>query len=214
MSFFGKHFIEQAVHWHPESTMARLILENFDHFVALGPAFHRGCGSYMMDGQTYAYQLATLKKQEALGRVGAVSTHVLEVGVYLGHSLLLLLISNPTLRITCIDNDDTFAPRAVEYLNKHFNNRVTFYLGNGADVLATLPLATYDCIHIDADHNDAAVRQQFTLSKPLATPKAFVVFDDYEAVQSVIDGFINTRVLEKIELPGCLWTNIVTQLRE
>lgn len=211
---YGREDIERAVAWHPESTTAKLILDAFDHFIALGPRFHPGWGSYMFDGQTYRYHLETLKKQEALVRVGSVSTHVLEIGVYLGHSLLLLLLSNPMLRITCIDNDARFSPRAVAYLNAHFGNRITFHLGTAAEILPTLPLATYDCIHIDADHYDDAVRQQFTLAKPLATPRAFVVFDDYEAVRSVIDSLIESKVLDQLELPGCLWTNIVTQLRE
>jgi len=211
---YGREDLERAVVWHPECSTAKLILAAFEHFIALGPSFHPGWGSYLFDGQTYRYHLETLKKQEALVRAGAVSTHVLEVGVYLGHSLLLLLLSNPTLRITCIDNDARFAPRAVAYLNAHFGNRVTFHLGSAADVLPTLPLATYDCIHIDADHYDDADRQQFTLAKPLATPRALVVFDDYEAVHTVIDSLLETAVLERLELPGCLWTNIVTQLCE
>lgn len=207
---YGKESLETAIRWHPESTTARLILDAFHHFVALGPSFHRGCGSYMMDGQTYSYHLATLKKQEALVRVGKLSSHVLEVGVYLGHSLLLLLLSNPTLQITCIDNDLQFAPRAVAYLNAHFGNRVTFIYGSARDILPTLPRGTFDCIHIDADHYPDAVREQFTLSVPLATPRAFVVFDDYEAVQSTIDSL----PVDQLDCPGCLWTNIVTQLRE
>lgn len=211
---YGKDSIAEAVRWHPESCAAKLILDNFDEFIALGPDFHLGWGSYMFDGQTYRYHRDTLKKQEALVRVGAVSRHVLEIGVYLGHSLLLLLISNPTLKITCIDNDAKFAPRAVAYLNGRFGNRITFHLGNAADILPSLPQRTYDCIHIDADHTDDAVRQQFELSKQLATPRAFFVFDDYEAVKPVIDNLIATHVLDQLELPGCIWTNIVTQLCE
>jgi len=33
-------------------------------------------------------------------------------------------------------------------------------------------------------------------------------------VHTVIDSLLETNVLERLELPGCLWTNIVTQLRE
>ncbi len=211
---YGREDLERAVAWHPECTTAKLLLGAFNHFIALGPNFHPGWGSYLFDGQTYRYHLETLKKQEALVRAGTVSTHVLEVGVYLGHSLLLLLLSNPTLKITCIDNDARFSPRAVAYLNAHFGDRITFHLGSAAEILPTLPPATYDCIHIDADHYDDAVRQQFALAKPLATPRAMVVFDDYEAVHTVIDSLLETNVLERLELPGCLWTNIVTQLRE
>lgn len=211
---YGKPVLAQAVLWHPESVAARAMLDGFHHFIALAGGFHTGWGSYMFDGQRYAYQIETLKKQEALFRAGVSSTHVLEIGVYVGHSLLILLLSNPTLRITCVDNDARFAPRAVEYLNSQFGNRIDFHLGDAADVLPRLEARSYDCVHIDADHNIEAVRQQFALSKPLAAPRAYVVFDDYEAVQPLIDGWIARGELDLIEKPGCLWTNIVTQLRE
>jgi hypothetical protein len=110
--------------------IGQVLLENFHHFVglytAVGKTFHRGCGSYMFDGQIYSYMPQLSKKQQELFNVGKTSTRVLEVGVYLGHSLLILLLSNPTLHITCIDNDPAFSPAAVEYLNKHFGHRITF----------------------------------------------------------------------------------------
>jgi predicted O-methyltransferase YrrM len=153
-----------------------------------------------------------LKKQEALFKVGQKASHLLEIGVYLGHSLLILLVSNPTLRITCIDNDARYSPKAVEYLNQHFGNRITFHLGDASEVLKTLPSDEYDAIHIDADHTHEAVRSHFIHSLPLAKKNALIVFDDYEATQSLIDKFIADKVLTIVDLPRCLWTNIVTQL--
>ena len=196
-----------------DSDMVKCLLYNFHHFIALGPGFHRGCGSYLIDGQRYAYQADTLKKQEALFRVGKSSSRVLEVGVYLGHSLLLLLLSNPTLEIVCIDNDPTFSPAAVEYLNRHFGNRIKFYLGNSQDVLTRESLGQFDCIHIDADHREDAVSREFTLARPLAKADAYFVFDDYEALKSLIDGYISSEQLYHIDTPWCLWTNIITRLK-
>jgi len=209
---YGRELLEKAVEWHPESRAARVLLENFHHFVALGPSFHHGCGSYMMNGQDYTYQLETLRKQEALFHVGERARHVLEVGVYLGHSLLILLCSNPDLRVTCIDNDPQFSPSAVEYLNLHFGNRVTFILGDAIATLETLPAKTFDTIHIDADHLPPAVSAQFYRSIPLAKPGATIVFDDYEATKELIDSWISRGILTHVTTPWCLWTNIVTQL--
>ena len=207
---FGYSLLEQKA---PESEMARTLLYNFHHFIALGPGFHRGCGSYLIDGQRYAYQAETFKKQEALFQVGKASTRVLEIGVYLGHSLLLLLLANPNLEITCIDNDSKFSPSAVQYLNKHFGNRIRFYLGDSTDVLSREKLGQFDCIHIDADHREDAVANEFALSRPLASPGAFFVFDDYEALRPLIDGYISSGVLFHVDTPWSLWTNIVTRLR-
>jgi O-methyltransferase len=206
---YGRSILESL----PKTEYTQLLLENFHHFVALGPGFHGGCGSYMFDGRRYVYQAETLKKQEALFEVGKKSTRVLEVGVYLGHSLLILLLSNPTLKIVCIDNDPQFSPRAVEYLNKHFDNRIEFHLGDSVTVLSRpTRLGLFDCIHIDADHQEAPVRREFELTKPLAKSNAYFVFDDYEALQRLIDGWIQSGELLRVETPYCLWTNIITRL--
>ena len=140
------------------------------------------------------------------------ATNALEIGVYLGHSLLIMLIANPTLQITCIDNEDQFARKAVDYLNRHFDNRITFLHADALKGMDTLADDTFDFVHIDADHYDEAVKNQFNASVRLAKLGATVVFDDYEAVRNTIDGFIRQGFLKHIITPGCLWTNCVTQL--
>lgn len=213
---YGRDRLSQAVKWHPESLTAKILHANFHHFIQLYDAVGRkhihGWGSYLFNGLEYSYQLETLKKQEALFRVGQNATHLLEIGVYLGHSLLILLLSNPILRITCIDNDARYSPNAVEYLNRYFGNRITFHLGDATEILNTLPHNEYDAIHIDADHTHEAVRSHFVHSVPLAKKNAYIVFDDYEATQDLIDQFVNNKTLTMIEVPRCLWTNIVTKL--
>lgn len=211
MTDYGRSVLESAVKEHG-SLPAKVLLDNFHHFIGLNKGFHYGCGSYLFNGQSYVYDRSMLKKQEQLFLTGQRCSNILEIGVYLGHSLLILLLSNPTLKIVCIDNDPTFSPRAVEYLNKHFGNRITFHLGNAEDILSTQELGTFDCIHIDADHNEHAVSKQFVLSKKFAEPGATYVFDDYEAVRSLIDGWISNGTLEHIFTPWCNWTNIITRL--
>jgi len=38
------------------------------------------------------------------------------------------------------------------------------------------------------------------------------VFDDYEAVRSLIDSWIRSGILLHINTPWCLWTNTITRL--
>jgi hypothetical protein len=213
---FGREILERAVSHHPESIPAKKILDNFHHFEALhgvleGKWIH-GWGSYLFNGQTYTYQRDTLKKQEALFRVGQASTHILEVGVYVGHSLLILLISNPDLKITCIDIDGRYSPKVVDYLNTHFGNRITFHLGDAVTIMKTMDTDSFDAIHIDADHVIPAVTAQFSEATRLAKIGSYVVFDDYEALRQAIDSWISNKQLQHVETPWCLWTNIVTVL--
>ena len=213
---FGREYLDDIVTRHPDSFPAVALLEHFSYFeglyTAVGGRWHNGWGSYLFNGQKYEYQPETLRKQEELYRYAMTATHALEIGVYLGHSLLIMLIANPNLKITCIDNDDQFARPAVEYLNRCFNNRITFIHDDAIKGIATLPDNTFDFVHIDADHYDEAVNNQFNASIRVAKLGATVVFDDYEAVQKTIDGFISQGFLQHLVTPGCLWTNCVTRL--
>jgi predicted O-methyltransferase YrrM len=214
---FGKSILQNVLHIHPDSYPSRKLLENFHHFEniykVLDGKFEYGWGSYLFNGTKYKYMRELLTKQEALYQVGEKSNSCLEIGVYLGHSLLILLLSNPNLKITCVDNDPRFAPKVVEYLNANFNNRITFYLGDAVEVVNGLSdNDKFDFIHIDADHNEPAVNAQFLASKRLAKDDAFIVFDDYEAVRKLIDGWISGGILKHVRTPWCLWTNIVTKL--
>ena len=217
MNDFGKNILEDVVNKHPDSYPSVKLLENFHHFIglfnALDGKFNHGWGSYLFDGNTYRYNREMLTKQEALYQAGEKSNNILEVGVYLGHSLLILLLSNPNLKITCVDNDNRFSPKVVDYLNKEFNNRVTFHLGDATSVINSLqPENKFDFVHIDADHNNDAVLKQFYASRKVSTDDAYFVFDDYEATRGAIEHLIRTNVIEKLVLPMCLWTNIVTKL--
>jgi hypothetical protein len=196
--------------------MVKILYENFYHFIKidkiLNGNFSYGCGSYLFDGREYKYNSDMFKKQDALFKIGKLSTRALEVGVYLGHSLLILLLSNPDLIIDCIDNDSRFSPIVVDYLNSNFNNRVKFYLGNANETLEKMT-EKYDLIHIDADHNEEAVAKQFELSLKCCAKNAYIVFDDYFDNPNCINNWISNDIIELIYLPNCKWTNIVTKLK-
>jgi hypothetical protein len=213
---FGKEILEAVVRRHPDSFPAIKLLDNFHHFealfFALGGQWQPGWGSYLFDGQSYSYQEETLRKQEELYRYSMCAKNALEIGVYVGHSLLLMLLANPDLKITCIDNDDKFAKKAVIYLNEQFNNRITFIHDDALKALETLSADEFDLIHIDADHNDEAVLAQFHASCRVAKKNATVIFDDYDAVGKTIDGLLSANVLQHVKTPECLWRNCVTRL--
>lgn len=213
---FNREALEQIVRVHPDSFPARKLLENFAFFEGIHEALNGkwiyGWGSYLFDGVSYDYNPRCLKKQEELYRYSMTATHAVEVGVYVGHSLLLMLLANPSLTITAIDCDDTYAGPVVAYLNRHFQNRVTFLKGDAVEIMRTLPPKSFDLVHIDADHNDAAVHAQFHESTRIATDNATYVFDDYDAVSATInnlvyDGYIRIKVI-----PDCLWRNCVATL--
>ena len=213
---FNRRALEDIVRVHPNSFPSKALLDNFHHFEGLHDALHgrwvQGWGSYLFDGDTYAYEPRCVRKQEELYRYSMTANHALELGVYVGHSLLLMLVANPNLKITAVDCDDTYAGPAVRYLNRHFDNRITFVKGDAVAAMKTLLLDTYDLIHIDADHNDAAVTAQFKESLRLATTGATYIFDDYDAIERVVTDLVSAGTLEISALPMCLWRNCVAKL--
>lgn len=213
---FNREALEKIVEVHPDSFPSRQLLENFHHFQGLydclGGRWVHGWGSYLFDGLTYAYEPRMVRKQEELYRYAMTATHALELGVYVGHSLLIMLIANPKLRVTAVDVDSQYAGPAVEYLNRHFGDRVRFFQGDAVQVMEALELSSFDLLHIDADHYDAAALAQFQQSLRLAKPRAIYVFDDYDAVQGTVELLVQRGLLEVRIIPNCAWRNCVAQL--
>ena len=213
---FNREALEEIVRRHPDSFPAQALLNGFHHFEGLHDVLHGrwvpGWGSYLFNGETYAYEPRCLKKQEELYTYSMTAKNAIELGVYLGHSLLLMLMANPALKITAIDCDETYAGPAVRYLNEHFGNRITFLKGDAVEVMKTLQSGAYDLLHIDADHNDAAVKAQFNESLRLATAGATYVFDDFDAIARTVGDLVQGGILEIKALPSCLWRNCVAML--
>ncbi len=124
---------------------SKILLESENHFNALyevcGNKFLNGCGSYLIDGQSYNYYIELYDKQKFLFEKikQRKNLNVLEIGTYMGHSLLIMLLANKELCATCIDIDDTFSRPAVNYLSKTFpKSNLEFIKGNSLDVFKKL----------------------------------------------------------------------------
>lgn len=150
-------------------------------------SFWNGCGSYLFDGHQYKYDDRMLDKQIALFNLAKNATNALELGVYMGHSLLIMLMANPSIKLTAIDISDRFTRPAITVLEEHFKTNISFIHAANLDALRSLN-GTFDLIHIDGDHRPDIVEQEFVASKRLAIPgKTVFVFDDFDAVKASVD---------------------------
>lgn len=85
------------------------------------------------------WQYETLKKREALHDVSIRYQSVLQIGKPLYHSLLIMIMTNPSLHITMItDMVDMEDISTINYLNTHFNHRILYLPGKSKDVLISL----------------------------------------------------------------------------
>jgi len=186
----------------------------YEIYQECGNTFIQGCGSYFFDGQTYNYCDLMYEKQELLYNSVKNVNNVLEIGTYMGHSLLIMLLSNPELKITCIDIDDTFTRPAVTVLNKYFNNAITFIHSDSLNALQNMN-QTFDFFHIDGHHDNNYISNEFVYIRKLnSNPDVLkVIFDDQECLLS-LQNSINycCNVIKKI-VPNCRWNNVYYEIK-
>jgi hypothetical protein len=187
----------------------------YEIYEACGNKFEQGCGSYLIDGRSYRYHDETYQKQELLFHSVKDAKNVLEIGTYMGHSLLIMLLSNPNLKITCIDISDEFTLPAVNILNKHFNNAIRFIKSDSLSALSTLE-EKFDFFHIDGNHDNDYISNEFNLVKKLndRTDNILRVLFDDQLCLPILQQEIEKhyKVLKKI-IPYCIWSNVYFEIQ-
>ena len=195
------------------------LLENkhifYEIYDACGNTFSEGCGSYLIDGQTYSYFDSMYEKQELLFKSVKNVKNVLEIGVYVGHSLLIMLLSNPQLKITCIDIEDRLALPAVNVLNKYFNNAITFIHSDSLSALKKME-KKFDFFHIDGHHDNDYITNEFNLVQKLNNRSDNVlriIFDDQIALLKLQDDIhAKHNIINKIT-PNCIYNNVYFEIQ-
>ena len=187
----------------------------YEIYEACGNRFWQNCGSYLIDGQQYKYCDVMYEKQELLYNSVKDATSVLEIGTYMGHSLLIMLLSNPDLKITCIDISDEFTLPAITVLNKYFNNSITFIHSDSLSALNAME-DKFDYFHIDGHHDNDYINNEFLLITKMNNRLdnvLKVMFDDQECLPHVQNDIVRKyNVINKI-IPNCKWNNIYFEIQ-
>jgi hypothetical protein len=154
------------------------------------------------------------EKQELLFKSVKDAENVLEIGTYIGHSLLIMLLSNPQLKITCIDIDNRFTEPAVKVLNKYFNNVITFIHSDSLTALKSLN-QRFDFFHIDGHHSNDYISNEFTLIQPLnnRTDILRIIFDDQVCMVDLQNKIGRNYVIIKKVIPECNWNNVYYEIK-
>tara|TARA_A100001015_G_scaffold33276_1_gene36911 strand:+ start:1829 stop:2602 length:774 start_codon:yes stop_codon:yes gene_type:complete len=125
-------------------------------------SWNYGCGSYLFNGREYKYYKTYYPKQKLLYDIVKNKSEVLEVGVYMGHSILIMLLSNPKLNITAIDIDEKFAAPSIEYLTKIFDNcKINFIKNDSVTAIKNLKNKKFDFFHLDGELNHFKMTSEF-----------------------------------------------------
>ena len=162
--------------------------------------FNKGWGSYLFNGHNYKYDDRMFEKQKLLFDLSKKSKTILEIGVYMGHSLLIILLANPKAKITCIDIDDTYALPAINYLRENFKDaEINFIKGNSLNILKNID-DQFDLYHIDGAHSPRIIAKEILLCiSNKSFEKINVLFDDVdfmlEIKKKILENF--TKIKEK-----------------
>jgi hypothetical protein len=181
-------------------------------YEACNSTFTKSCASYFFDGQTYAYCDAMYKKQELLYNKVKDSKNVLEIGSYMGHSTLIMLLSNPNLKITCIDINDTFSIPAINVINKYFNNAITFIHSDSITALTTMT-DKFDFFHVDGSSDIEYVQDEFRLLEPLndnetTNNRMKIIFNDHESRVDLQQMIVQQNIVVDYIVPDCVISNV------
>ena len=159
------------------------LLESEKHFNNIykecSYSFKKEIGSYLFDGKKYQYTIDFYPKQKLLFEKSKNKENILEIGVYMGHSLLIMLMANPYAKITCIDIDDTYSGPATRYLQKEFpNSKIKFIKSDSLKILKNLD-DKFDFFHIDGVHKNKVITKEFNYCINLRkNNKIEFIFDD------------------------------------
>lgn len=205
---------------YPECEYLKSLSANFhimdEIYRECGNTFVEGCGSYLFNGKVYEYYEGMYDKQQLLYHTAKKSSSVLEIGVYMGHSLFIMLLGNPKLNITCIDIDDTYSVPAIRVLQKQFPEcTIEFIKGDSKETL--LPIkGTFDLFHIDGSHNTNYVYREFLICfEKLMKKDVCFVFDDYDVYSDIVDD-LSTHSTDlyspkSYRIASCDWRNAIIE---
>lgn len=190
------------------------IKKNFQGiYKACGNKFWFTCGSYLIDGQKYKYDKRMLGKQILLYNLAKENSRILEIGVYMGHSMLIMLTSNPKLKITGLEIDNRFAPKAVNYLKKKFtNSKLELILGDSIKNLEKIR-SDYDLYHIDGDHNPLKIYKEiYACIKLHKKNKIKILFDDVDMMKCVEKVLFYCFKIQKFIKPKSRYRNLYVEM--
>ena len=160
--------------------------------------------------------VANTSKINNLLKLAEGKSKICEIGVNAGHSLLLMVSSNPTAEYVLFDlGGHGYTKPCVEYIkNAYPSTKITEIYGDSnltlRDYVASGELNTFDLIHIDGGHETQTVVNDFIYTQFLLNKDGLVIFDDYNFgnIQQIIDYYVTRDVISKHHEDGMIETNL------
>lgn len=124
----------------------------------------------------------------------APGSKVLEIGFNSGFSALLMLMSNPSIEVTCVDIAcHGYTVPCFHILQQYFGNRIHLFIGDSREVVPKI-VSKFDMIHIDGAHFYDVAEADIQNSIEHCNNGGILIFDDID-----------------FETLGNLWASYVTK---
>tara|TARA_B100000787_G_scaffold165376_1_gene149174 strand:- start:1345 stop:2136 length:792 start_codon:yes stop_codon:yes gene_type:complete len=175
--------------------------------------FEYGTGSYLFEGKKYEYSIEMYPKQKLLYDIASNAQNILEIGTYMGHSILIMLLANPKANITCIDINDRYSHPSINYLKKAFPlSSINFIKGNSLDILPSLS-EKFDLFHIDGSHLNHVIVKEFNFCRKISkSNKIKIIFDDIESCLKLKKNITSSFSISSFYEPVCKWGNCYMEI--
>jgi predicted O-methyltransferase YrrM len=154
---------------------------------------------------TIERNLAKIRNLQAL----CTGKKICEIGVNAAHSLLLMLLVNPTAEYTLFDlGNHKYTRPCVDYIRAQFpETKIEVIYGNSVETMARYvaenpaQLSTYDLCHLDGGHTQDIFSHDYANVKQLMKADGVVIFDDYDlpAIRSFVNGKLAAKEITEVE---------------
>jgi predicted O-methyltransferase YrrM len=137
-----------------------------------------------------------LAKIQNLQTLASEKKHICEIGVNAGHSLLLMLLVNPTAKYTLFDlGNHGYTRPCVEYIKEQFPEaKIDIHYGSSVDTLPRYEGAPFDLCHLDGGHTEDVFSHDYANVSKLIEKNGTIIFDDYDL--PAIRAFVDSKVSE------------------
>jgi hypothetical protein len=187
----------------PNCEFMQKFIDHFDIFSKLNIDFNPNCGSYLCFNN-YLYTNNVYEKQKLLFNTAKKSKKALLIGNYMGHIAFIMLMANPQLSITCIDNKSN--QEHLYLLKDYFKTNITLFISNNQEDIIHLLYKidnNYDFIHISQQYPTRDYLNKYIdicIEHTELTNITFIA-DDYEVYSD--------KIIEKIKYnnPQCQINN-------
>jgi lipopolysaccharide biosynthesis glycosyltransferase len=161
-------------------------------------------GNIFMLHHTTTYTETFIKKAKNISNfvLNKNKENIMEIGFNAGFSALLMLFTNPYIKLTCFDlGEHTYTIPCFQKIKETFGDRINIIIGDSTQTLARRN-DIYDLIHIDGGHATDVATSDIENAYRFSKTGTVLIMDDYNFpnLHSLWDCYIDKYKLKPLHI--------------